>query len=687
MNKLNHFYRSFTGRMVLAALLMHALLVPFLTFGIHRIIVQDIKDEFINYARAQSRQFGIVLEDKPTRAAVQAMLQDWLVSGQVAFAELISEQGESIRAHYPNEKGSLTFIEDFGFGEHGDDQYFVSVPVRPVSNELRGMLHIGFDETPMQERIRMLYRRGVLLILGYLAASLLLAWGAGNVLGRSIRQLRDAARSVAVGDRNEVLDIQTQIAEVSSLTQDLEFMRKELVGRSQELQELAYFDSLTGLANRLLFSQRLTAALGLARRNNRKLAILYLDLDRFKRVNDTLGHGAGDELLRGVAHRLQECLRKSDLVASVASESALDSIARLGGDEFTILLPDIPHIGAVEAVAHRILNALCQPIPVGDHQVYATASMGIALYPIDGEDPATLLKNADAAMYHAKQHGKNRFQYYTDSMNMVAAATLQLESALHRAIELDQLVLHYQPQVDVQTGKLVGAEALVRWQHPQRGLLAPDDFIPLAEECGLIIPIGEWVLRRACAQLRSWQEQALPVVRISVNVSALQFQQSAFIQTVVGALRESKVAPGMLALEITETTLMAYEEEAIGRLQELRALGVGLSIDDFGTGYSSLAYLKQFSVQALKIDQSFLQDVPQNPHNAAIIQAIIALAKSLGLNVIAEGAETRQQWQFLAEQGCKEMQGYLISRPLAAEDFEEFLKSDALVTGYLSVSP
>jgi diguanylate cyclase (GGDEF)-like protein len=674
VSRLARFTGSFTGRMVLAALAMHAVLVPLLALGMHRLVAGDIKDEFINYVRPQSRQLGLVLEGSRSRHEAQAMLQDWLVSGQVVFAELAPEQETPSRGRDAPASGGLTFREDFGFGEHDDDVYFISVPISSVTSELHTILRLGFDEHPVKERISLLYRRGLLLIFAYLTVAIALGWGSGALLSRSIRQLRDAARRVAAGRVDEVLAIPTRITEVASLATDLELMRQELVRRGQVLESLAYYDGLTGLANRMLFNQRLTGALDLARRHSRKLAILYLDLDRFKRVNDTLGHGAGDELLRGVAKRLQDCLRASDLLTFGGAKSSGDLVARLGGDEFTMLLPEISQAEDAGKVAHRLLEALREPLMIGEHRVYATTSVGIALYPFDGDEPETLLKNADTAMYHAKQQGKDRFQYYTASMNTVAAARLELESELHQAIERDQLTLHYQPQIEVRTGRLTGAEALIRWQHPVRGLIPPLDFIPIAEECGLIIPIGEWVIRQACTQLRAWREMGLPALRISVNVSAKQFQQPSFIHTVATILHEFAVQPGTLTVEITETTLMAHEEEAIRQLSDLRLLGVGLSIDDFGTGYSSLAYLNRFSVEALKIDRSFMQDVPENAHNSAIVQAIIALASTLNLQVIAEGVETKHQWQFLADHGCTGMQGYIISKPLPVEAFMEFIQ-------------
>jgi diguanylate cyclase (GGDEF)-like protein len=669
---LARFYHSFAGRLALAALGMHLVLALFLGFGISRIISEDLKDEFVNVVRSQSLQLGLSLEGK-TPDVVRSTMQDWLLGGQVVYAELISRGGETISAISPGASG-LRPVEDFAFGQHGDDVYFIAVPVPAQGGASGGTLRLGFDELHVRDRVIAISQRGLALVFAYLIAGLLLALLAGRLLGRSIRRLRDAARRVAIGHTDEELVIPADITEVTNLTQDLEFMRRELVRRRAELQTLAYFDGLTGLPNRVKFHERLAEALDGARDHNDKLALLYLDLDRFKRVNDTLGHGAGDQLLRSVAQRLQECLRQDDLVAVMGPGSAEDSVARLGGDEFVILLSHVATAADAGKVADRVLDALCEPISIASHQVYATTSIGIALYPFDGQDPVTLLKNADAAMYHAKQEGKNRFQYYMGSMNVTAATRLELESELHRAIDRDELVLHYQPQIIMATGELAGAEALLRWQHPARGLLAPTDFIQIAEESGLIVAIGDWVVRRACEQLRDWREAGMSQMRLSVNVSAKQFRQPGFARVVAEALSDFDVPRGALALEITETALMSNEEEAIRRIQELRALGVGLAIDDFGTGYSSLAYLRRFAAEALKIDRSFILDVPENTHNAAIVRAIIALAQSLNLNVIAEGVETRSQWEFLLQHGCDEVQGYLASRPLPAEAFVEYFE-------------
>ena len=697
MGMLARFYHSFTGRMMAAALVVHLVLAMAVGFGVQRIVSSDMKDEFVNVARVQARQFALAVEGRATSAAViDAFLRDAMGSDQLAYAELLLDNGDSLpRGAAARGRMRGKFIEDQGFDDRADKVFYVSAAISPQAQILRGTLRLGFDKRPALERIDQLYRRTLLLVIGYLAVSLTLAGFAGEILGSSIRRLRDAARRVAAGKTDEPLVVTTGIIEVASLTQDLEMMRGELVRQRRALHALAYFDGLTGLANRVGLSERLATALNAARERNEKLAVLYVDLDRFKRVNDTLGHDAGDRLLRSAGNRMKLCLREratampsnapsssassgtpSKEMSSTAASPLLpeDAVGRLGGDEFAIVLPGIRTAEEAGVMADRILDAMCDPIRIGDHRVYATASIGIAIYPFDGDEPQTLLKHADTAMYHAKQKGKNCFQYYSGSMNVTASTRLELESELHRALELGQLVLHYQPQTQVDNGILTGAEALIRWQHPKRGLMQPGDFIHIAEESGLIVDIGQWVIRTACAQLRTWQQKGLPLNRISVNVAARQFEQPSFIDTVAKAVDDYGIGRGMLDLEITETSLMTNEAETLERLNGLRTIGVNLSIDDFGTGFSSLTYLKRFAVECLKIDQSFIQDIPENGHNAAIVKAIMALAESLNLNVIAEGVETRRQWQFLRDNKCREMQGYLVSRPLAVDAFEMFVR-------------
>ncbi len=425
----------------------------------------------------------------------------------------------------------------------------------------------------------------------------------------------------------------------------------------ERLNYLANYDALTGLPNRILYMERLALALAHAHRNRKMAAVMFFDLDRFKIVNDTLGHTAGDELLQEVAKRVAACLREDD------------TVARLGGDEFTVILEGIGNERDVAPVAQKIIDALARPISLGEQEMFITASIGISVYPNDGLDAQTLVKNADAAMYRAKDLGKNNYQFFKVEMNARAFERLTLENRLRRALERNEFELHYQPQVDLGTGQVVGAEALIRWRHPELGLVSPDRFIPIAEETGLILPIGEWVLRTACAQNKAWQNAGLPPLHVAVNISGRQFRQKNLIGMVELILAETGLRPEHLELEITESVIMEQAAETIATIGDMRQLGLHLSIDDFGTGYSSLSYLKRFPIDTLKIDRSFVRDITTDQDDAAIVKAVIALAHSLKLLVIAEGVETAEQLGYLREQGCDEIQGFYFSRPLTVEAF------------------
>ncbi|HHW78496.1 MAG TPA: EAL domain-containing protein [Xanthomonadaceae bacterium] len=438
--------------------------------------------------------------------------------------------------------------------------------------------------------------------------------------------------------------------------------------------QLAYFDPLTGLPNRNFFQTRLYQAIELARRHSRQLAVLFIDLDNFKCVNDTLGHSVGDQLLQITAKRLTRSVRGCDVVTRHPPGEQLHDLARLGGDEFTVLLAEIGKGEDAAGVAVRILENLAEPLHLAGHDMIVTSSLGIAVFPQDGEDVETLLKSADMAMYHAKRMGRNSFQYFSRSMNEGALKRLTLESRLRRAIDQNELSLHYQPQLDLLTGEVCGMEALLRWESTELGQVPPMEFIPIAEESGLIIPIGEWVLRTACRQVRAWRDAGLALSRMAVNVSALQFVQAGFPGLVARTLEAIGLESCRLELEVTETALIKDSENAIDTLRKLKALGVKLAVDDFGTGYSSLSRLKDFPLDRLKIDRSFIRALPSSPGDKAIATAVIAMANSMNLKVIAEGVENDGQIDFLRDRNCDEIQGYLVSRPLPVDQAEDFLR-------------
>ncbi len=450
---------------------------------------------------------------------------------------------------------------------------------------------------------------------------------------------------------------------------------RERKRHQEQVRQLAYFDSVTGLPNRVQFHHALDAALQDARRHGTKLAVLFLDVDRFKRINDTLGHAKGDHLLQIFAERLAHGVRRSDTVARGDWQAEESTVARLGGDEFTILLRQIESGEDAARVAGRILEALSAPFDLGGHEVVVDASIGIALYPDDGRNADGLLMHADLAMYHAKARGRANFQFYHRDLNAKAMERLWLESELRRALMLEQLTLEFQPQLDLAADAVIGVEALLRWHHPERGRIPPDKFIPLAEESGLIGPIGVWVLNSACAQAKAWLDQGVGEFRVAVNISSEQLRQAQFVDQVAQALADSGLPPRLLELEITESTAMADPEIMVPRLTELKGMGVDLAIDDFGTGYSSLTYLQRFPLDRLKIDRSFVRHVVSSTNDAGIVTAIIAMAHQLSFEVIAEGVETEDQLAFLRAHGCDQVQGYLASPPLTAERFVAWLRN------------
>lgn len=465
-----------------------------------------------------------------------------------------------------------------------------------------------------------------------------------------VRWVEERARAIP-GETGQLMRIDATAIDISD--------RKAYEAR---IEHLASHDALTNLANRNLLGDRVAQALAQARRTGRLLALLFLDLDRFKGINDSLGHEIGDALLLQVALRLQEVVREGD------------TVARQGGDEFIILLAAIQRPEDVVAVANKIFQAFSLPFMVRGHELFISTSIGATFYPDDGDDMKTLLRNADTAMYRAKEERGNSFQFYSHEMSVRALERAELEIALRRALDRKEFELHYQPKVETSSGRIIGAEALIRWHHPDKGLVSPTRFIPMAEELGLIVPIGDWVLRTACAQNKAWQEAGLPPVSVAVNLSGRQFKQDSLVESIAAVLSEMALEPRHLELELTESVLMSSAEQFITKMQALEDLGVQLSIDDFGTGYSSLSYLKRFPLHHLKIDQSFVREIATDSDDATITSSVISLGHSLNLKVIAEGVETEEQVAFLREHQCDEMQGYFFSRPVPAGEFARLLR-------------
>jgi diguanylate cyclase (GGDEF)-like protein/PAS domain S-box-containing protein len=450
-----------------------------------------------------------------------------------------------------------------------------------------------------------------------------------------------------------------------------------------KMVRLAYQDTLTGLPNRFLLKDRLTQAIESAKKYNRQMAVLFLDLDGFKNINDMLGHDIGDSLLQQVAKRLSRYVRKSDTVARVKDNDIGNTVARLGGDEFTILLSEVKHTQGVTRVAQRILDLFSTSFKVHGHEIFVSFSIGIAVFPRDGENVTSLLKNADTAMYNAKKNGRNNFQFYADSLNVITAERFSIENQLRKALDNKELQLFYQPQLDMKGLQIIGIEALLRWAHPGKGLLSAASFIPLAEETGLILKIGEWVLQAACRHNKFLQKSGFKPMRVAVNISGLQFKQKNFVKTVEEALMRTALDPCYLELEFTESILMDTTDQAITRLNELKSMGVRIAIDDFGTGYSSLNYLHRFPIDTLKIDKSFVRDMSVNPDDNAVITAIISLARNLNLQVIAEGVETTHQLLSLYHHGNTLMQGDLMGAPLPADSLVRLLRSEDKAFEYI----
>jgi diguanylate cyclase (GGDEF)-like protein len=620
--------------------------------------------------------------------------------GKMYDADPGNEVGKTI-----SDGRTRTFIEKSD--QHPDGAHQIVIPLRQRASDLRQAVNgaVILEFTSIREELFAAERKEMYLIVaaGIVVVLLVTFFGLGIArrIAQPMRELKSSAERIAAQDYGARVAV-TSHDEIgllgmafNKMAEDLSVSHAALVEHKRQLEErvaertreldqsntllqqevrehqlaaeraeyLAYYDSLTTLPNRSLFSKLLNQALSLARRDTRPLAVLFLDLDRFKNINDTLGHEAGDLLLQEVGKRLQGCLRESD------------TVARLGGDEFVVLLPALKGAMDVEVVAHKILAATGKSFVAHGQEFRVTASVGASIYPKDGDDEQSLMKNADIAMYQAKEDGKNNFQFYSAQMNTHSFERLALESSLRRALEHDEFELHYQPKINARSGEIVGMEALLRWQHPELGIVGPTKFIPIAEETGLIVAIGKWVLKTACTQNVAWQQRGLPHLNMAVNLSGRQFSDEDLLRDVTSILDETGMSPDLLELEITESTLMHDIDKAIRTLKAFKDMGVRLAIDDFGTGYSSLSNLRQFPIDTIKIDGSFIRELSNHAGNRGIAEAIITMGRTLSLTVIAEGVETKAQADFLREQACDEFQGFYFSKAVTAGQFAELLEA------------
>ena len=485
-----------------------------------------------------------------------------------------------------------------------------------------------------------------------------------GTLGAAFNQMLDVIESREVELKAAEASLQQRAHELHLEVHERENAQQALRDNEDTLRRLAFYDQLTGLPNRALFNDRLELAIAQAQRSNRYVAVMFIDVDRFKLINDSLGHSAGDALLRELADRIKASLRRSD------------TLARLGGDEFIVLLPSLSDSTDAATVAQKILRAVSIPFSVGHQEWYATVSIGISLSPDDGSDAETLIKNADAAMYRAKDRGRDGYEMYTPELHARALRRVTLENELRMAMSRGEFVMHYQPLLDFTTGAIRGAEALIRWQHPSRGLLLPAEFIPVAEETGLIVPIGQWAIRHACQAAKNWQTATGRKLRMSVNLAARQFQHVDLIDQIRDILNETGLDASLLDIEITESSAMIQTDQTTAILEQLKELGVSVSIDDFGTGHSSLGTLKRFPIDTLKIDRTFVQDITTDRRDSALVQAIVALGEALAVKVVAEGVETEEQRTLLKTHGCDGFQGFVFSKAIPSEDFLQMITPD-----------
>ena len=645
---MNRIANTLTSRLVLGVVCIHALLIPALFGGLAMYVNNTFRSAFINQVRTDAQLFSWLAGEDMAPARLEGVLFEGMLSSNLVFARVADASGAKL-AQLAAPGVTQPFTEDFFFNEHGDDIYFIAVPVINETATPVGTLYLGYDETPTRELITLVNQRSAYLAIGYAALTLCLVIFWSRRLTRPLQQLQQLSRQVASGKFREPLAVDSRLTEISALAHDLNVMRQELVRKTESMQHLALHDTLTGLPNRTLLEDRLCQAIASARRERRMVALVVIDLDHFKEINDTLGHVAGDRVLQQTAERLQGVLR------------ATDTVARLGGDEFAIVLAGVAET-EITSTLEKICQAMHEPLPLGEQSFHVGLSSGAALYPTHGENFETLLQHADTAMYAAKKQRKDCV-FYDTSLEAQNVDKLLLATELRRDMNSHALHAYYQPVLALPARRVVGYEALARWHHPEKGLLLPDVFVPLADKLGLIGGLTINILSQALEEY-----QKLPAAGgeafISVNLSARLIQEDDFPRVLERLLEQFGMPAERLTLEITENEVMVDPARALLMLRRLRALGVHLAIDDFGTGYSSLEYLKNLPVDAVKIDTSFVWEMTRNPRDAKIVRAIIALCHTLEIRVYAEGVQDEETLDALCEAGCDFAQGFLISEPL-----------------------
>ena len=653
----------------LVSIMSLACLLAMLIYTQNKILRNSLLDEvrIISENMTGSLAAALIFEDT---LMVEDILKTAFTKQQILYVEIDLEEKASLDYYsksgggrsYPRSANEVLLKTGYHFGESLE----LLQPLQYKDEDL-GQLYMQVDLQPIRRTLLRYTLIGLFGLVGSTLFGLILALRLQKVISSPVIQLTEAMTSVSgdqdysrriANDRTD--EMGSLIDNFNHMLSQIEQRDEKLSSQRQYLDHLAYHDFLTGLPNRLLFRDRLSTALSRSSRADKKIGLLFLDLDRFKNINDTLGHDVGDLVLKQVTRRLQQKIRSQD------------TLARLGGDEFVMIVEDIQEPRALSLVAEKVQQELAKPLLIEGHELFISTSIGITLFPDDAPTVEGLMKCADVAMYRAKAAGRNTYRFFTNGMNEEVEEALFLENNMRKALQNDEFILYYQPQLDLHSGAIYGMEALIRWQHPTQGLVSPARFVPVAEESSLILSIGSWVLKKACAQARTWHEQGFPLCKVAVNISSRQFSQGDLCAIVAAALEEAKLDPVFLELEITESAIMHDMDRAIQTMDELVALGVSLSIDDFGTGHSSLSYLERFPISSLKIDRSFLAKIQPGGKNGVLAEAIIGLAKTLHLDVVAEGIETEFQKWFLTSHGCRFGQGYYLSRPIPAPECEAF---------------